>query len=86
LRLRRELARNAGCGTSDKRNELPPSHEHLPRKRTLALTAVKDDPTRYAIEPHFSFRFLPLPPHLFGRFIGLRAFTFGGSSDLPEGC
>jgi len=45
----------------NRRNELPPPHEHLPRERTLLLSRVKHDRTRYAIGPHFSFRFLPLP-------------------------
>ena len=46
------------------RDELPPPHEHLPRKRTLLSTAVKHERVRYAIGPHFSFRFLPLPAFL----------------------
>ena len=43
LRLRRELARHAGCGPGEKRDDLPPPHEHLPRKRTLLSTAVKHE-------------------------------------------
>src|SRR5215207_2815965 len=33
----------------NRRNELPPPHEHLPRERTLLLSRVKHDRTRYAI-------------------------------------
>jgi hypothetical protein len=47
------------CRCYQSGNKLPPPHEHLPRKRTLLSTAVKHERARYAMVPHFSFRFLP---------------------------
>jgi len=48
----------------DQPEDLPPPHEHLPRKRILLSTPVKHERVPYAIpwaRPHVSFRFLPLP-------------------------
>ena len=42
--------------------DLPPPHEHLPRKRTLLSTAVKHERVGYAIGG--TFPPLPPPPHL----------------------